>query len=103
MIFIRMDGPQAHDHSVEGSCQQNQISRSEFLSPPEQAYGDKEIGKKKTPEPRTRWYRAEFRQRYKIRHGGDNSYGKDADRKIGGPRYLLSTVQRLRSGYLPRL
>jgi hypothetical protein len=25
----------------------------------------------------------------RIRHGGDKSYGKDAHRKIGGPRYLL--------------
>jgi hypothetical protein len=25
----------------------------------------------------------------RIRHGGDDGYGKDADRKTGGPRYLL--------------
>jgi len=38
------------------------------------------IGKKRTPE---------FRHRDRIRQGGDSRYGKDADRKIGGPRYLL--------------
>jgi hypothetical protein len=26
----------------------------------------------------------------RARHGGDDSYGKDADGKTGGPRYLLS-------------
>jgi hypothetical protein len=68
--------------SVEGSRQQGEIRLGEFLSPPEQAHDDKEIsmGKKRTPE---------FRQRHRIRHGGDKSFGKDADRKIGGPRYLL--------------
>jgi hypothetical protein len=81
-----MGGPQAHDRSVEGSRQQGEIRLGEFLSPPEQPHDDKEIsiGKKKTPEPRTRWYRAELRHRARIRHGGDNSYGKDAGRKIGG-------------------
>jgi hypothetical protein len=34
-----------------------------LLSPPEQAHGDKEIGKKRTPELRTRRYRAELRHR----------------------------------------
>jgi hypothetical protein len=43
---------------------------AEFLSPPDQTHDYKEIGKKRTPEfrtrryrvePRTRWYRAEFR------------------------------------------
>jgi len=69
--------------SVEGSRQQGEIRLGEFLSPREQAHDDKEIsiGKKRTPE---------FRHRDRIRHGGDNNYGKDADRKIGGPRYLLS-------------
>jgi len=68
--------------SVEGSRQQGEIRLSEFLSPPEQAHDDKEIslGKKKTPE---------FRRRDRIRRGGDDSYGKDADCKTGGPRYLL--------------
>jgi hypothetical protein len=79
MIFIRMGGPQAHNHSVEASCQQGEVRLGEFLSPPERAHGDKEMGKKRTPEPRTRRYRAEFRHRDRIRHGGDNSYGKDAD------------------------
>jgi len=66
--------------SVEGSLQQGEIRRGEFLSPPEQAHDDKEVsfGKKRTPE---------FRHRDRIRHGGDNGYGKDADRKTGGPRY----------------
>ena len=38
--------------SVEGSRQQDEIRLGEFLSPPEQAHGDKEIslGKKRTPE-----------------------------------------------------
>ena len=89
MIFIRMDGPQAHDHSVEGSCRQGEIRLGELPSPPEQAHDDKEIGKKRKPEPRTRWYRAEFRHRDRIRHGGDNGYGKDADRKTAGSRYPL--------------
>ena len=73
--------------SVEGSRQQGEIRLGEFLSPPEQAHDDKEIsiGKKRTPE---------FRHRDRIRHGGDNNYGKDADRKIGGPRYLLPPVSR---------
>ena len=55
----------------------------EFLSPPKQAHDDKEISieKKRTPE---------FRLRDSIRHGGDHSYGKDADRKTGGPCYLLA-------------
>ena len=52
----------------------------ELLSLPEQADGDKESGKKSTPE---------FRHHDRIRHGGDEGYGKDADRKTGGPRYLL--------------
>jgi hypothetical protein len=58
------------------------IRLGEFPSPSEQAHDDKEIsiGKKRTPE---------FRHRDRIRHGGDNGYGKDADRKTGGPRYLL--------------
>jgi hypothetical protein len=78
--------------SVEGSRQQGKIRLGEFLSPPEQAHDDKEvsIGKKRTPD---------FRHRDRIRHGGDDGHGKDADRKIGpspegygpqggGPRYL---------------
>ena len=54
--FIRMDGPQAHDHWVEGSCQHGEVRLGGFLSPPEQARGDKEtsIGKKRTPQARTR-------------------------------------------------
>ena len=74
--------------SVEGSRQQGEIRLGEFLSPPEQAHDDKEIsiGKKRTPE---------FRHRDRIRHRGDNSYGKDADRKIGGPRYLLCALPSL--------
>jgi hypothetical protein len=69
--------------SVEGARQPGEIRLGESLSPPEQAHNDKEIsiGKKRTPE---------FRHGDRIRHGGDHSYGKDADRKIGGLRYLLS-------------
>jgi len=69
---------------VEGARQQGEVRLGEFLSPPEQAHDDKEIsmGKKRTPE---------FRHRDRIRHGSDHRYGKDADRKIGGPRYLLKT------------
>jgi hypothetical protein len=48
-----MDGPQAHDHPVEGSCQQTEVRLGELLSPPEQAHGDKESGKKRTPEFRS--------------------------------------------------
>jgi len=43
-----------------------------LLSPPGPAYGDKEIGKKSTPD---------FRHRDRIRHGGEDGGGKDADRK----------------------
>jgi hypothetical protein len=32
-----------------------------------------------------------------MRHGGDDGYGKDADRKIGGPRYMLFSVVSVRS------
>jgi hypothetical protein len=71
--------------SVEGSRQQGEIRLGEFLSPPEQAHSDKEIsiGKKRTPE---------FRHRDRIRHGGDNGYGKDADRKTGVPPYTLQKL-----------
>jgi hypothetical protein len=74
---------------VEGLCRQGEIRLGEFLSPPEQAHGDKEIGKKSTPEPGTvrywaepptRWYRADFRHRGRIRHGADRSYARDAQR-----------------------
>ena len=85
VIFISSDGPQAHGNSVEGSRPQGEVRRGEFLSPSEQTHDDKEIliGKKRTPE---------FRHRDRIRHGGDHSYGKDADRKIRGPRYLLNAT-----------
>jgi hypothetical protein len=43
MSFIPMGGPKTRDHSVEGSRQQREIRPGEFLSPPEQAHGDKEI------------------------------------------------------------
>jgi hypothetical protein len=90
MSFIRTDGPQAHDHSVEGSHQPGEVRPGEFLSPPEQAHRDKEIGKKRTPEPGTRWYRAEFRHRDRVWHSGDDGDGKDADPAgRDGPRYLL--------------
>jgi hypothetical protein len=39
--------------SVEGSRQQGQVRLGEFLSPPEQAHGDKQTGKKRTPEFRS--------------------------------------------------
>jgi hypothetical protein len=44
---------------------------------------DKEISlaKKRTPE---------FGHADRVEHGGDDRYGKDADRESGGPRYLLS-------------
>jgi hypothetical protein len=63
VIFISSDGPQAHGNSVEGSGQQDEIRLGEFPSPPEQAHDDEEMGKKRTPEPRTRWYWAEARTR----------------------------------------
>ena len=69
--------------SVEGLRQQGEIRPGEFLSPPEQVHGDKEISIVKKRRPG-------FRHRDRIRHGGDNRYGEDADRKIGGPRYLLA-------------
>jgi hypothetical protein len=59
MSFIRRDGPQAHDHTIEGSCQQGEIRLGQFLSPPERAHGDKEIGKKRRREPGTRCHWAE--------------------------------------------
>jgi len=61
MIFMSSDGPKAHGNSVEGSCQQGEVRLGELLSPPEQAHDDKEIGKKRTPEPPTRGYRPGFR------------------------------------------
>jgi len=45
------------------------------------------VGKKRTPE---------FRHRDRIGRGGDKSYGKNADRKIGGPRYLLYYLEKRR-------
>jgi hypothetical protein len=59
--------------------------RGELLSPPEQAHGEREIGTKRTPE---------FRRRNRIQHGGDGGYGKDADRRTGGPRYWLIMLFR---------
>jgi hypothetical protein len=53
VIFMSSDGPQANGNSVEGSRQQSEIRLGEFLSPPEQAHGDKEIGKERTPEFRS--------------------------------------------------
>jgi hypothetical protein len=95
LIFVSSDGPQAHGNSVEGPRQEGEIRLAEFLSLPEQAHDDNEIavGKKRTPD---------FRHRDRIRHGGDDGYGKDADRKIGpppegygpqggGPRFLAHT------------
>jgi hypothetical protein len=60
MTFILIRGPQAHDRSVEDSCQQGKIRPGELPSPPERAHADKEIsiGRERTPEPPTRWYRA---------------------------------------------
>jgi hypothetical protein len=58
---------------------QGEIRLGELLSPPERAHGGKGSGKKRTPE---------FRHRDRIPRRGNNGYGKDADRKIGGPRYL---------------
>jgi hypothetical protein len=77
-----MDGPQAHDHSVEGPRRQGEIRLGEFVSPPDQGHGDKEIsvGMKRTPE---------FRHRDGIQHGGNDGTGKDADHNSGGPRCLL--------------
>jgi hypothetical protein len=43
----------AHVRSVEGSCKQREIRLSDFLSPPEQAHGDKESGKKRTAQFRS--------------------------------------------------
>ena len=51
-----------------------------LLSPPEQTHGEKEIGKKGTPE---------IRQRDRIRHGSDDGCERDADSPLtvaGGPR-----------------
>jgi hypothetical protein len=79
MSFIRMDGPQAHDHLAEGSRQQGEVRLGEFLSPPEQAHGGKESGKKRTPE---------FRPRDRMRHGGDNGKRRGLA-AASGPRYLL--------------
>ncbi len=71
-----------HPRSVEGLREQAEIRLGEFLPPLVQAHDDKEITieKKRTPE---------FRHRDRMGHGGDDSYGKDADCKIGGPHYLL--------------
>jgi hypothetical protein len=69
--FIVIRGPQAHVRSVEGSCQQGEVRLAELLSLPEQAHGDKEIGKKRTPE---------FRYRDRIQRSGDDGCGTEADR-----------------------
>jgi hypothetical protein len=55
------------------------------------AHSDREtsVGRKRTPEPRTRWYWAGFRHRDRIQHGGDDGCVKDADRKTTGPGHLL--------------
>jgi hypothetical protein len=63
-VFISMDGPQVHGRSVEGWRRPGEIRLGELLSPPEQSHNDKEIGKIRTPEPRTRWYRVESRTRW---------------------------------------
>jgi hypothetical protein len=57
-------------------------SPRELLLSPQQWHGDKEtsVGKKSTPE---------FRRRDRICHGRDDGWGKDADRNVDGPRYLL--------------
>ena len=83
VIFMSSDGPQAHGNSVEGSRQQGEIRPGQFLSPPEQAHDDKEIsiGKKRTPE---------FRHRDRIRHGGDDGHGQDADPSADGRSALLA-------------
>jgi hypothetical protein len=69
-----------HPRSVEGPRQQGGVRLGEFLSPPQQTHGDKEtsVGKKGT---------SEFRHRDRMRRGGDDCRGKDADRDRGGPRY----------------
>jgi hypothetical protein len=65
-----------------------EIRLGEFLSPPEQAHHGKEasIGKKTTPE---------FRHRDRMQDGGEDGWGKDADHKSGGPRYLLIQARAL--------
>jgi hypothetical protein len=82
----RREGRVLCRRSVEGSRQPGEIRLGEFLSPPEQAHDDKESGKKRTPE---------FRHRERIRQGSGDRQGKDADRKIGGPRYLASRMCNL--------
>jgi hypothetical protein len=46
-------GCSRRSRSVEGSRQQGEIRLGDFLSPPEQAHGDKEMGKKGTEELRS--------------------------------------------------
>jgi hypothetical protein len=76
-----------HVYSAEGSCQQREIRLGELLSPPEQVHRDKEISiaKKRTPE---------FRHRDRIQHGGDDGYGREADRNTGPSPCLLEPYGR---------
>jgi hypothetical protein len=103
MSFIRMDGPRAHDRSVEDSRQQGEVRLGELLSRP------KEKARTAKSAVRARCGAGAGRQRNidrkekdvgvsirrlrddRIRHGGDNSYRKGAGPAMGeGPRYLLA-------------
>jgi hypothetical protein len=76
---------------------QGEIRLGEFLSPPEQARGDKEIGKKRPPEAPTRLYRAEFRSagrrtieygRLAITAAEDARTRRDGRFALSAPRFI---------------
>jgi len=76
--------------AVDGSRQEGEIRFSQFLSPPQQAHDDKGSGKKRTPEPRTRWHWGGLLDRDRIQHGGHDGCGKDADASADGRSALVS-------------
>ncbi len=90
---MSMGRAQVHGRSDEGSRPQGEIRLRELLSPPDQAHGDKEIGKKRTPE---------FPHRDTIRQGGDDGYRKGANRKAGPSLCLLRSYGRQAEGYGPQ-
>ena len=75
-----------------------------LLSPLGPGQSDRETSmiKKRTPEPRTGWYGAEFRHRDGIQDGREDGWGKHADRKTGPSPCLLKPCGRQAKGYRPQ-
>jgi len=68
--------------------------------PPEETHGEKERKGRRSPVPDGTG-RSFDPSADRIRHAGDNRYGKDADRKIGGPRYPVGSGLT-RISFLPK-